>query len=469
MIVDIEPLEGAPAVQRRFAQPGYLFTFASERARLMGIVAGAVLVMVLLYLLLASREYTGRSMVIIDPRKQEPTKSDPVLSGLEPDATVVETELQMLQSRSLAEQVGKDLGLDRDSEFVEPPSGVLHSLKALLRGEEDNDPNRAMTDKLLGGLKVARVGTSYAISIGWSGDEPGLAARIANQYAQRYIINQVDTKDSATAQVNSKIRDRLDEIRNQLADAEAKVVAFRQKTGLISAMDPANSSIQIGALGQQMALARAQAAEQAALLSAAQRANGAASPAAQASQAVQALRTQQGQIEARAAELNTRYGPQHPLVQQVAEQQRDIATMIAGEVARANRASQDAARAAASAAGSKAGSSASSLGAARGSFAANNVAATRLAELERDAAALTALYQSYLSRYKETGVEVGMQTPDARIISRAVPPFDPSSPNIPLTIALGILLALFAGIGAGIIAELILFMKLKRNEAALAA
>ena len=468
MIVDLEPMEGTPAVQRRFAQPGYLFTFATERARLMGIVAGSVLLLVLLYLLLAPREYTGRSMVIIDPRKQEPTKSDPVLSGLEPDATVVETELQMLQSRSLAEQVGKDLGLDRDSDFIDPPSGLLHGLKALIRGEEENDPSRAMTDKLLGGLKVGRVGTSYAISIGWTGDGSGLSARIANQYAQRYIINQVDTKDSATAQVNSKIRDRLDEIRKQLTDAEAKVIAFRQKTGLISAMDPANSSIQISALNQQVALARAQAAEQAALLSAAQRAAGAASPAAQSSQAVQSLRAQQGEIDARAAELNTRYGPAHPLVRQVAEQQRDIAALIDAEVARANRGAQDAARAAAAASGSKAGSSASSLGAAQGRFAANNVAATRLAELERDAAALTELYQSYLSRYKETGVEVGMQTPDARIISRAVPPLDPSSPNFPLTLALGTLLALFAGVGAGIVAELILLLKLKRGETALA-
>jgi uncharacterized protein involved in exopolysaccharide biosynthesis len=419
--------------------------------------------------LLAPREYSGRSMVIIDPRKQEPTKSDPVLSGLEPDATVVETELQMLQSRSLAEQVGKDLGLDRDADFIQPPSGLLHTLKSIVRGEEEDDPSRGMTDKLLGGLKVARVGTSYAISINWTGDDPNLAARIANQYAQRYIINQVDTKDSATAQVNSKIRDRLDEIRKQLADAEARVVAFRQKTGLISAMDPTNSSIQLSGLGQQVAMARAQAAEQAALLAAAQRASGASSPAAQASPAIQALRTQQGAIETRAAELNTRYGPQHPLVQQVAEQQRDMAAMIDREIARANRAAQDAARATASAAGSRAGSSASSLGAAKGSFAANNVATTRLAELERDAAALTELYQSYLSRYKETGVEVGMQTPDARIISRAVPPFDPSTPNIPLTLALGVLLALFAGIGAGIFAELMLFMRLKRNEAALAA
>ncbi|MBD3762411.1 GumC family protein [Rhizorhabdus sp.] len=466
MIVDLEPMEGSPALQRRFAQPGYIFTFATERARLMGIVAGGVLLLVLLYLLLAPREYSGRSMVIIDPRKQEAIKSDPVLSGLEPDATVVETELQMLQSRSLAEQVGKDLGLDRDADFIAPPSGLLRGLKALIRGGGQTDPGRGMTDKLLGGLDVARVGTSYAISIGWTGDDPGLAARIANQYAQRYIINQVDTKDSATAQVNSKIRDRLDEIRKQLTDAEARVVAFRQKTGLISAMDPANSSVQIGALGQQAALARAQAAEQAALLAAAQRASGPASPAAQASQAVQTLRAQQGTIEARAAELNTRYGPQHPLVQQVAEQQRDIAAMIDREVALANRGAQDAARAAASAAGSRAGSSASSLGTARGSFAANNVATVRLAELERDAAALTELYQSYLSRYKETGVEVGMQSPDARIISRAVPPFDPSSPNIPLTFALGILLALFAGIGAGIIAELLLFVKLKRNETA---
>ncbi len=465
MIADLEPLAGQAAFRGRFVQPGYMLTFLTERSALMAKVAGGVMILVLLYLLFAPRAYTGKSMVLIDPRKQEAVASAPVMSGLEPDATVVETELQMIQSRSLAEQVGSDLRLDRNAAFVAPQGGMLHSIKELLAGSGNpDDAARAMTDRLLGGLKAQRVGTSYAIQISWTGDDPALAARIANQYAQRYIINQIDVKDSATSEVNRKIRDRLVELRSQLASAEARLLAYKQRTGLASAMDPGNSSLAIAGLNEQLAAARAQAAEQQALLAAAQRQRGAAAPAAQASPAVQAIRAQAATIEAQAAQINARYGPDHPLVQQVNQQRSEVNALLNQEIGRSISAAREAARATATAARQRAGSNQSSLSTVQGQFGANTAATARLAALERQVSGLVTLYQSYLSRYNETGVEIGMQTADARVISRAVPSLGASSPNVALTLALGILLAAFAAFGAAIVAELALFFRLKRQE-----
>ena len=465
MIVDLEPLEGQTAYRNRFTQPGYLINFLSDRAKLMGIVAGGVMILVLLYLLLAPRAYTGKSMVLIDARKQEAVTNNPVMSGFEPDAPIVESELQMLTSRGLAEQVGKDLGLDRNAAFLAPSAGVLQFVKNIVSGgNAPDDPGRAMTDRLLGGLKANRVGTSYAIQISWKGDDPTLAARVANQYAKRYIINQIDVKDSATSEVNIKLRNRLGEIRQQLSQAEARLLAYKQRTGLVSAMDPANNSLAIAGLNEQLALSRAQAAEQQALLAAAQRQGGAAAPAAQASPAVQAIRAQSALVEAQAAQINARYGPDHPLVQQVNQQRSEINRLLNQEIGRSISAAREAARASATAAAQRAGSSQSSLSTVQGQFGANTAATARLAALEREVAGLAALYQSYLGRFNETGAGVGLQTPDARIISRAVPSLSASSPNIALTLALGILLAAFAAIGAAIIAELLLFLKLKRQE-----
>lgn len=470
MIVDAETLEARSGYRNRFNQPGYLISFLTERARLMAMVAGGVMLLVLLYLLLAPRAYTGKSMVLIDPRKQEAMKSAPVLSGIEPDATIIETELQMLQSRSLAEQVGKDLGLQNDAAFVAPQGGPLHAIKSLLVGDgRPDDADRAMTDRLLGGLKAERVGTSYAIQVNWKGNDPELAARIANQYAQRYITNQIEVKDSATAEVNRKIRDRLGELRSQLTDAEARLLAYKQRSGLISAMDPANSSMTIAALNEQLAAARAQAAEQGALAAAAQRQGGAAAPAAQTSPAVQAIRAQAATIEAQAAQINARYGPDHPLVQQVNDQRAEINRLLDQEIARSVGAARDAARGAASAAAQRAGSNQNSLSMIQGQLGRNNAATVKLAALEREVAGLVTLYQSYLSRYKETGVEVGLQTADARLISRAVPSLAASSPNLALTLALGILLAAFAALGAAVVAELVMLIKARRQEAGLVA
>lgn len=469
MIVDLEPLEGQAAYRNRFTQPGYLINFLSDRARLMGIVAGGVMILVLLYLLLAPREYTGKSMVLIDARKQEAMTNDPVMSGVEPDAPIVESELQMITSRGLAEQVGKDLGLDRNAAFLAPSTGVLQFLKNILSDGGPEDAGRVMTDRLLGGLKASRVGTSYAIQISWKGDDPTLAAQVANQYAKRYILNQIDVKDSVTSLVNTKLRDRLGEIRQQLSLAEGRLLAYKQRTGLVSAMDPGNSSLAIAGLNEQLAQSRAQAAEQQALYAAAQRQRGAAAPAAQASPAVQAIRAQSALVEAQSAQINARYGPDHPLVQQVNQQRAEINRLLNQEIGRSVSAAREAARATAMAAAQRAGASQSSLSTVQSQFGANTAASARLAALEREVTGLATLYQSYLGRFNETGAEVGLQSPDARVISRAVPSLSASSPNIALTLALGILLAAFAAIGAAIIAELLLFFRLKRQESQIVA
>ena len=470
MIVDLEPIEGSATLRQRFAQPGYIITFLHDRARLMAMVGGGVMLLFLLFVLLAPRSYTGKSVVLIDPRKQEAVAGDPVMSGIDPDDKIIETEEQMIQSRSIAQQVGEALKLKDDPNFMQRPGGVLHSLKALIAGSNvPDDPNRLMTDHLLKGLRVDRIGTSYAIQIGWTGKDSAQAARIANQFAQRYVINQVNVKDSATSEVNRKIRDRLTDLRQQLADAEARQLAFRQRTGLTSAMDAANHSMQLAGLGEASAVARAQAAEQRALAAAASRQSGAASPAAQASPAVTALRAQAATIGAQAALLNARYGPNNPAVIQINDQQREVNALLNQEVARSVAGAREAARSAASAASQRAGSSDASLAQARGALGSNSAALARLAALDREVTGLTTLYNGYLARYNETGVNIGLQTADARVVSQAVPSFNASFPNIPLVLALGIFLSVFAALGAAVIAELALLLRMKRQETALVA
>jgi uncharacterized protein involved in exopolysaccharide biosynthesis len=321
----------------------------------------------------------------------------------------------------------------------------------------------------MAGLKAERVGTSYAIQISWKGDDPVLASRIANQYAQRYIINQIDVKDSATSEVNRKIRTRLGELRQQLADAEARLLAYKERTGLTTAMDLPNGSMAIARLNEQAAMARAQAAQQQALYAASLRQSGAGSPAAQTSPAVQALRAQAATIDSQAALLNARYGPENPQVIMINDQKREINALLNQEIGRSVAAAREAARAAANAASSQAGSSDASLGTVTGLMGSNTVATAKLAALEREVTGLATLYQTYLGRYNETRVEVGLQTPDARIIGRAVPALSPSSPNIALTLALGIFLAAFAALGAAVAAELLAMLKLKREETPLVA
>jgi capsular exopolysaccharide synthesis family protein len=76
----------------------------------------------------------------------------------------------------------------------------------------------------------------------------------------------------------------------------------------------------------------------------------------------------------------------------------------------------------------------------------------KLKQLEANATSTRSLYDAFLSRFKQTQDQEGVQTPDARILSRAVIPSAPSFPNkilifgvaIPFSVILGLLLAFAA-------------------------
>ncbi|MEM6441898.1 MAG: GNVR domain-containing protein, partial [Pseudomonadota bacterium] len=74
-----------------------------------------------------------------------------------------------------------------------------------------------------------------------------------------------------------------------------------------------------------------------------------------------------------------------------------------------------------------------------------------LRQLDREAEALAALHEGFLSRLKETRAQTGLERPDARLIAEAAAPLEPSRPNARIAMAL----ALTAGLGLGAAAALL--------------
>lgn len=77
----------------------------------------------------------------------------------------------------------------------------------------------------------------------------------------------------------------------------------------------------------------------------------------------------------------------------------------------------------------------------------DNSAIVQLRELEREAEASRALFESFLNRFRQTNESGGLAEADARIIATAAAPQSPSSPNVLLNLALGLVLAGVAGVG----------------------
>ena len=161
------------------------------------------------------------------------------------------------------------------------------------------------------------------------------------------------------------------------------------------------------------------------------------------------LRAQRATISQHVADLEGRYGPNHPEMLTAKRQLADTDAQIQAEI---NRIVSNL-EAKAQVSRQRVASLEGTLGTARGSLQQNNRAMIGLDDLERKATTSQTLYESYLNRLKESSAEEGTERSDARVISGARIPLAPSSPKVLLDVALAIFLGLGSGAAAAFIAE----------------
>jgi exopolysaccharide transport family protein len=434
-------------------------------------VALVVFVAVVIFTVQATPLYTATSSLTINTRTQNVVSAESVLSGLSAETSVVDTEIEILKSRQLAQRVVEALNLEEDAEFnpalAEPGAleAVVGGIGALfgaaapdaareqLSAVEAQKEKEKVVDNVLSRLSVRRAGLTYVMNVGFTSENPAKAARIANTYAERYLLEQLEAKFDATRQANSWLNTRLTELRGEVQQAEAAVEQYRTANNLLSSSGATLTEQEISTYNQQLATVRATQAEAEARLRTARSqlaagSNGEDVGEALGSQVVQQLRSRRAEVSGRVADLSSRYGPRHPDMMRAERELADIDAQIQAEIRRiiSNLEAQ------VQVARERTASMAGSLGSARGTLAANNAAGVRLNELSRNAEAVRTLYQSFLNRFQETTSSEGIEESDARIVSPASIPTGASSPNVPLNLALGLVLALGAGFAAVVLA-----------------
>jgi uncharacterized protein involved in exopolysaccharide biosynthesis/Mrp family chromosome partitioning ATPase len=411
-------------------------------------VGGLAALSVLAVTFFISPLYKSVASVMLDTRREQVVDMQAVLSNLPSDTFVVDSEVQVLQSPALARKVIAKLHLDKDPEFnadLQPQtivSQAMGAVKAAMRTvtawmglEPVNDVNgpvrqeERVAEAVLKNLSIDRQGLTYVINITFWSQDPAKAVRIANTIAESYLEQQKETKAKATREANGLIKGHVGELQQQVYAAERAVADYKSKHGLLNAVGAPLTEQEISALNTQAAIAQALEAEQHGKLAAAhsQLGQGGSDAVGQAasSDTIRQLRAQQAGLITDEADLAKRYGPKHPALIKVREQRVALDAAIAAEVQRVIGGQQ----AEAAAAASRTSSLRASIAQDRNVLALNNAAGVELAELERNASAVRDVYQSFLTRFKQTAVQENLQDADAQIVSPANIPLKPSSPS----------------------------------------
>jgi capsular exopolysaccharide synthesis family protein len=408
-----------------------------RRLLVMAVVGVTIAVGAFAYLMLQTPRYSATALVMINPRQERVLDSESVVGQLPRDSSTIDSEIELLRSPALLNELGQALGMMRR-----------------------NDPNapsaEEISSSLAGAIQVRRRGLTYVIEITATSTDPQRAQLIANTYADVYIASQVNARVDTAARANSWLSRRLAELREDVQAKESAAETFRVESGMMAAQGTTLAESQIGIVQTQVSQAQADLAEREARYRQLQEMRNAGASLESIGNALNSttitnLREREAEIARRQSDLEARYLDTHPAVQAVRAERRDIEAQIQREIQRisVNLGNE------VTVARARLGTLQESLRNAAGDLSDNSSASVRLRELEREAAASREVYESYLQRYQEIADQDQLNTSDARLMAYASLPSSPSSPRLRIAVALAVAVGLMLGFGAGVIAEIL--------------
>ena len=262
-----------------------------------------------------SPKYTATGAVLIDPHHQN-LAQEPVQTGLPPDTSAVDTQVEVLRSRALAEVVVRKMDLYNDPEFnadlKKRPGAIANPSPAVVE---------KVTEQVMAHTKVKREGLTYVIQVAFTSKSATRAAAIVNTFMSSYMQRQLDAKSQAIIKANNDLGPNIERLRSDAEAAQAKVQQYKAAHNLMTVDAGQTMAAQeISTLNEQIAKAKAAtAAHQARLETAlAQVKNGGGGQdvgAALGSQTINDLRKREADLSTRLAQLKTDFKDGYPDVQ----------------------------------------------------------------------------------------------------------------------------------------------------------
>ncbi|WP_428427579.1 GumC family protein [Pararhizobium sp.] len=408
--------------------------------------------------------YVSQSKLYVDPREVRLTDSDLSKESLATEAilALVDSQLEVLRSRTVLEKVAVDLGLDRDPEFggvTSGKGGILDGIGVIRDivspGKAQPAPasgvNPRTLEKLSDAVTVSRDPKTFIVTIEVKSRDPAKSALITNRLVATFLNEEQAAQSGFFQRTTLALDSRLTELRTELDAAENAVEKYKAEHDIVGAAGELIFDKQLLALNDQVGAVRNRIADARAKVDIATKIQlndvlSGAFPEEVSSVTLQELRKQYSEARAQLGALDASLGPRHPqrlaAVQslevarsEIGNEIRRIEATAQTELDRAIRTEKDLVQ---QLAVQKAQQMNSSTG------------FIELRELERKANATRTIYESFLKRASETGQEEKLTSKNIRVIASAQPPLQATGPSRKLIAIGGMMAGFMGGVGLGI-------------------
>lgn len=446
--LDGEPDEGeGRSFSDGMIDPSMIVGFIRRHWLRIGIVTAALTAICLSIFLIVPFPYKSTALVLVDPRERRVTLTENVLPGIGTDAAVLESVVQIVQSDGFLRPVLANLQANKDPVFQ---SSV---------GSSPSD-DRQLLAAFKKKLSVDRLGATFVVEISFSSSDSERSAYYANGVARAFVDSQKTSRVVATETAASSLSERLHALRSDLETSEQAVASFRSKQGIVGVTD--NNTLQqreLIALNDQIAVANA--ATEAARAQYDQFKSGSIgggslieqSDAAQLTE----LRRQRGLVMQRLSEFSRIYGDRHPQV--IAE--RSKLTSLDSQLAAEKRRMLEVRKERLDSATASQKALERDLASLKAKAGETDAAMVELGALEREAAADRRLYEDFLSRFKATDEQSGLEIEQAQLASPATPALKTTRPSL---VFAGLVFGVLSGVVATVYALLIDLKTVMRSQ-----
>jgi capsular exopolysaccharide synthesis family protein len=427
-----------------------VLSVARRNLWLIGVIVGIFVLVAVVATMLTTPKYTAGSSMEISDRSEQVLgdQLDPTTQQYDAyDAErFLNTQINILRSRALAERVAGKLNLYSDPRFF----------RAMQVDREDYENDvlrrRGVIDLLMNNLDTTLQEETRIAVVRFTSTDAQMSATIANAYAAEFIQANLQRKFDSSSYARNFVQQQLAQARSRLEQSEQELNAYAREAGLIRTRDPSSkegntsNSVTAASLLQinqsandaKAALITAQAkwnAEQAQpLLS---------SPAALASPVVQQMLNKRSEVQAELDSARGRYLADHPTIVRLASQLNDLDAQLK----RAATEARNSVRAEYVAAQASAASLQSQVSGLEGATMREQDRSVRYNTLAREADTNRSVYDGLLQRFRELNASAGITASNVPVIDNADPPSQPSSPNPLLNLAIALVLGTLTAAG----------------------
>jgi len=387
--------------------------------------------------------------------------------------TYLNTQLILIRSRGLAEDVVDRLELWKETEFdprQKQPSRARFQIDwarilpwSLSREGSDDEPvltdqevRELVVDALSGGIDATVVPDTDVIELNFMSGDPELATRIVNEYADAYVELGLESRLERVQRAANWLTVRLEGLRGKLEASETALQQYRDEQGLVDMEGaPDLTDRELSELSDRLVEARVDRDALARLYTQVKNLRNLSGsdvtthPVVLKNPIIQTLKTEEVSAEREVSGLAERYGAKHPKMVAARRDLETVRAKLSTEIAN----TVASVRKQLDIAGAKVEQFEAEFASLKDSAQRIDRKEFKLGSLQRDVEANRQLYEMFLTRFKETDLGADLESTNARIVDTAVVPDSPIKPRKVRIILVGVFLALMLGIGLAFLLE----------------